>query len=148
MCHQINQLPASFSRFHRNKFVQKSFRGLLKVLRTQEFLHHIEQHLERKRLRKHSLKDRGEPSEQFVNLRLVFYAKDFLQYPLEHAAAYKTRAHQTKPWHRSCTEHPAGLHPESQRKQSIYLLIFKFPSPSDFFWSSTDQLSQHQFKAK
>lgn len=34
MCHQINQLPASFSWSHRNKFVQNSFCGLSKALRT------------------------------------------------------------------------------------------------------------------
>lgn len=84
-----------------------------------EFLHHTEQHLERKRLRKHSLKARGEPSERFVNLWLVFYAKDFLQYPLEHAAAHKKRAHHPKPWHRRGTEYLADLHPALQRKQSI-----------------------------
>lgn len=148
MCHQINQLPASFSWSHRNKFVQNSFCGLSKALRT--FAPHWTTPWE-KTFEKTLIEGQGRTQRAFCEfvacvLRQGFPAVSF-------GTCCSTQKACTPPQTMAQERHRIpGRFTSSIAEETIYLVTyFQIPKPLTlfiFFLSSTDPHSQHQFKAK
>lgn len=148
MCHQINQLPASFSWSHRNKFVQNSFCGLSKALRT--FAPHWTTPWE-KTFEKTLIEGQGRSRWAFCEFAACVLRQGFP------AVSFGTCCSTQK----ACTPHQAmaqerhrvpGRFTSSIAEETIYLFTyFQIPKPLTllfFFLSSTDPHSQHPFKAK